>query len=60
MECSKHPGRPMNVVCGEPVCGACYGERLMVERMPKMVQREPVDLSKGLFGRNEHYRPPVA
>lgn len=58
MECSKHPGRPMNVVCGESVCGSCYGERLLAERLPRGPRGEAPDLSKGLFGRNEHYRPP--
>jgi len=62
MECPKHPGRPMGLVCGSPVCGSCYGEMLLVERMPKGGYRftgSPMDLSKGMFGRDEHYVPRV-
>jgi hypothetical protein len=36
MECMKHPGKPMNMVCGEPVCGMCYAESLpSLPRSPK-------------------------
>jgi len=60
MECQKHPGQPMQVICGENVCGHCDGERWAVERLPSLIQSpEPIDMSKGMFGRDEHHVPPV-
>jgi len=29
-------------VCGEEVCGTCYGERLLKEPVPVVKQREPM------------------
>lgn len=40
MNCKKH-GTPMNEVCGEHVCGTCYGERLMTEPVRRVKNGEP-------------------
>lgn len=55
--CEKHP-LSGGVVCGEFVCGSCYGERLLTEKMQKPRPKLTIDLTKGLFGRNDHYKLP--
>lgn len=60
MECQKHPGQQMNEVCGEPVCGSCFGEQLMTEPYAKNLRKQPtgfIDMTQGLFGTDEHYEP---
>lgn len=57
MICEKHV-IDMHLICDEWVCGACYGEKLLTEPIPKPSNFPPIDMSKGLFGRNEHYRGP--
>jgi hypothetical protein len=49
-------GHATALVCGEEVCGTCYGEALLTEPLPMLVQRGPIDLTKGLFGHDEHRR----
>lgn len=59
MICATH-GVETNEVCGEPVCGACYGEALLAERVSTW-RKNPtgvIDMTYGLSGHDDHYRPP--
>ena len=57
-DCERHPGR-MQEVCDDRVCPGCYYDELMGSRQRYHVS-QPIDMSKGLSGRNEHYVPPTA
>lgn len=56
-DCEKHPGRTQEV-CGDRVCPGCYHDMLTSERQRYHVS-QPIDMSKGLTGRNEHYVAPT-
>jgi hypothetical protein len=58
MECPKHPGRQMNEVCGEPVCGSCFGEMLLTEPLPRRRPGPEPDLTFGLSGHHVHLNDP--
>lgn len=49
MECPKHG--PMQDVCGEPVCGTCYGENLLTERIP---DRRPGPALESVYDPSKH------
>lgn len=57
MICEKHNTEPQ-LICGELVCGSCSGEQWEKEPLPKNPNPQTIDMSKGMFGRNEHYRRP--
>lgn len=53
--CLVHP-ESGGSVCGEFVCGTCYGERLLTDPMPKMRRLPEIDMTNGLHGHDLHFR----
>jgi len=55
MSCERHP-ESRGMVCGEFVCGMCYGERLLSEPMVPAPRLSPYVL---VFDESRHVMVPV-
>lgn len=51
MNCPKH-GIPMQTHCNEDTCGACYGEKLAAERLPR--NPRPGTALETVYSEGEH------